>query len=490
VDARRPGGLRSRYTIIREVAAMRRRPWPVLVVLLAAVLLLALPAVASAQSGGADVQEFRAMFRELVEIDTTDSKGDTTRAAQAMATRLRAAGFDAADVQVLGPHPRKGNLVARLRGNGTRPPLLLLAHLDVVEAPRDGWSTDPFTLVEKDGYFYGRGTTDDKAMAAIFVDILVRFKREGFTPTRDLIVALTADEELGSRSPHNGVRWLLANHRSLIDAGLVINEGGGGERRGARHLVNRVQTSEKIPVNFQLEVTNAGGHSSRPRKDNAIYQLAEGLTRLARFEFPARLNDATRLYFERTAALQSGARADDMRAVAKDPPDADALARLAADPYHNALLRTTCVATRLEGGHAGNALPQTARAVVNCRLLPEDSPEEVQRMLAQAVGGAPVSVTMTTKAAPSPASPLDSELMGHVERITADMWPGALVIPVMGTGATDSRWLRAVGIPCYGVSGLFDQTGAHGQDERIGVKDLYAGREFLSRLVRALASGK
>jgi acetylornithine deacetylase/succinyl-diaminopimelate desuccinylase-like protein len=454
-----------------------------------ATLLLVSPLVAGAQSRTADEQAFFEIYRELVEINTTDSVGDNTKAAEAMAARLRAAGFPAADVRVLAPHPKKGNLVARLRGTGSKKPLLLLAHIDVVEARREDWSFDPFTLLEKDGYFYGRGTSDDKAMAAIFVDTFIRLKREGFTPTRDLILALTADEELGSTSKYNGVRWLLANHRPLIEAGMVINEGGGGELRGGRHLVNRLQTSEKVPLSYRLEVTNAGGHSSRPTKDNAIYQLAEGLGRLAKFDFPIRINDATRLYFERTATLHSGRLADDMRAVARPTPDADALARLSADTAYNALLRTTCVATRLEGGHANNALPQMARAVVNCRILPDHPAEDVQRTLAQVVGGAPITVTPMGEPFNSPPSPLDADLLARVERLTTEMWPGTLVIPSMSTGATDSRWLRAAGIPAYGVSGLFQsESRAHGRDERIGVKDLYAGRQFLHRLVKELAS--
>ena len=454
-------------------------------------LLLVSPLAAGAQTRTADEQAFLDIYRELVEINTTDSVGDNTKAAEAMAARLRAAGFAAADVQVLAPHPKKGNLVARLRGSGKGKPLLLLAHIDVVEARREDWSVDPFTLLEKDGYFYGRGTSDDKAMAAIFVDTFIRLKREGFTPIRDLILALTADEELGSSSKYNGVRWLLANHRSLIEAGMVINEGGGGELRGGRHLVNRLQTSEKVPLSYRLEVTNAGGHSSRPTKDNAIYQLAEGLGRLAKFDFPIRMNDATRLYFERTATLHSGRLADDMRAVARPTPDPDALARLAADTVYNALLRTTCVATRLEGGHANNALPQMARAVVNCRILPDQPAEEVQRTLAQVVGGAPITVTPMGEPFNSPPSPLDADLLARVERLTTEMWPGTIVIPSMSTGATDSRWLRAAGIPSYGVSGLFlGESRAHGRDERIGVKDLYAGRQFLHRLIKELATAQ
>jgi acetylornithine deacetylase/succinyl-diaminopimelate desuccinylase-like protein len=465
---------------------MRRRLGGVLI----ALVLVASSPVA-AQTRTADEQAFLDIYRELVEINTTDSVGDNTKAAEAMAARLRAAGFPAADVQVLAPHPRKGNLVARLRGGGGGKPLLLLAHLDVVEARREDWSFDPFTLLEKDGYFYGRGTSDDKAMAAIFVDTLVRLKREGFVPSRDLILALTADEELGSSSKYNGVRWLLANHRSLIEAGLVINEGGGGELRGGRHLVNRLQTSEKVPLSYRLEVTSAGGHSSRPTKDNTIVQLAEGLVRLSKFEFPVRMNDATRLYFARAAALHTGQVADDMRAAAQPTPDPAALARLSADTVYNALLRTTCVPTRLEGGHANNALPQMARAVVNCRILPDHPAAEVQRTLTQVVGGAPISVTPLGEPFSSPSSPLDADLLARVERITSEMWPGAIVIPSMGTGATDSRWLRAAGFPSYGVSGLFlAESRAHGRDERIGVGDLYAGRQFLHRLIRELASSK
>jgi acetylornithine deacetylase/succinyl-diaminopimelate desuccinylase-like protein len=457
--------------------------------MVAALLLLLSPLAAGAQSRTPDEQAFLDIYRELVEINTTDSVGDNTRAAEAMATRLKAAGFPAADVQVLAPHPKKGNLVARLRGSGKAKPLLLLAHLDVVEARREDWSVDPFTLLEKDGYFYGRGTSDDKAMAAIFVDLFIQLKREGFTPARDLILALTADEELGSSSKYNGVRWLLANHRPLIEAGMVINEGGGGELRGGRHLVNRLQTSEKVPLSYRLEVTNAGGHSSRPTKDNAIYQLAEGLTRLSKFDFAVRMNDATRLYFERTASLHTGQVADDMRAVARIPPDAEALARLSRDTVYNALLRTTCVATRLEGGHANNALPQMARAVVNCRILPDHPAEDVQRTLVQVVGGAPITVTPMSEPFNGPSSPLDPHLLARVERITSDMWPGTIVIPSMGTGATDSRWLRAAGIPSYGVSGLFlAESRAHGRDERMGVKDLYAGRQFLHRLIKDLAT--
>jgi acetylornithine deacetylase/succinyl-diaminopimelate desuccinylase-like protein len=451
-----------------------------------------LPTVTSAQAQGAAPGEarFREIYRELVEINTVSTTGDTTKAAEAMAARLRAAGFPAADVQVLAPHPKKGNLVARMRGTGARKPLLLLAHLDVVEARPEDWSVDPFKLLEKDGYFYGRGTIDDKAMAAIFVDLLIRFRESGFTPDRDLIVALTADEELGASSRYNGVRWLLANHRPLIEAEFAINEGGGGELRNGRHVLTRVQTTEKVPLSFRLEVTNPGGHSSRPVKDNAIYRLAAGLGRLAQFDFPASLNETTRLYFERTAALWTGPLAGDMRRVASQAGSAEAAARLSADPSYNALLRTTCVPTRLEGGHANNALPQMARAVVNCRILPQEDPAAVQRKLVEVLADPQITVTPTSEPFPGPPSPLRPDVMREVERITSEMWPGVPVMPTMGTGATDSRFLRHAGMPAYGVSGLFVDAAdnrTHGKDERIGVRDLFAGREFLFRLVKALS---
>jgi acetylornithine deacetylase/succinyl-diaminopimelate desuccinylase-like protein len=469
---------------------MRDRPVVNVMCLVAATVLLVVAGAATAQAP--DVAEFRAIYQELVEINTTDSVGDTMKAAEAMGARLRAAGFPAGDVQVLSSAPRKGNLVARYRGSGGGKPLLLLAHIDVVEARREDWSFDPFKLTEKDGYFYGRGTIDDKAMAAIFVDTFVRLRREGFAPQRDLVLALTTDEELGASSKNNGVRWLLANHRSLIDAEMAINEGGGGELRGDRHVVLRVQTSEKVPMNFRLEVTNKGGHSSRPERDNAIYRLAEGLTRLGKFDFPFALNETTRAFFERSAPLRSGRAADDFRAVAKQPPDPDAVARLSADSGFNALTRTTCVATRLEGGHANNALPQMARAVVNCRILPGERPEDVRATLVRVVADEQIKVTPTSEHIASPPSPLEPRLMAHVQRLTEAKFPGALVIPTMSTGATDGRFLRNAGIPTYGVSGVFSEAGdnrTHGRDERIGIKDLYAGRDFLHALVKALASG-
>src|SRR6266850_3077545 len=433
-------------------------------------------------------QVARAIFRGLIEINTTDSVGNTSEAAQAMAERLKAAGFPESDIQLIGPDPRKGNLVARYRGNNRRKPLLLLAHLDVVEAPREDWSGDPFKLTEKDGYFYGRGTTDDKAMAAVWVTTFIRLRQEDYKPDRDLILALTADEEAGD---HNGVDWLLKNHHDLIDAEFALNEGGESLIKDGKYLLNAVQPSEKVYQSFRLEVRNAGGHSSRPVKDNAIYHLAEGLVRLSRYQFPVRLTEVTAGYFQSMALLETGQLAADMKAVIKNPPDKAAVARLSALPYENALLRSTCVATRLESGHADNALPQTARAVVNCRLLPGDSPVEVRSRLMRILDDSTITVIPIGEANPSDPSPIRPDIISPIEQITSQMWPGVPVIPVMSTGATDGLYLRNAGIPTYGVSGFFEDindTRAHGRDERLGVKQFYQGMEFLYRLVKALSS--
>jgi len=325
-------------------------------------------------------------------------------------------------------------------------------------------------------------------MAAVWVATLIRFQQEGYMPDRDLIIALTADEEAGD---FNGVDWIIKNHRDLIDAEFALNEGGESLIKDGKYLLNAVQPSEKVYQSFRLEVRNAGGHSSRPVKDNAIYHLAEGLTRLSKYQFPARLNEVTLGYFQRMSPLQSGQLGADMKALAKNPSDKNAIARLSTLPYENALLRTTCVATRLEGGHAENALPQTARAVVNCRLLPGDSPVEVRAALIRVLDDPKISVSPIGEANPSEASPLRPDIMGAIEQITNQMWPGIPVIPVMSTGATDGLYLRNAGIPTYGVSGFFedvDDTRAHGRDERLGVRQFYEGREFLYRLVKALSS--
>jgi acetylornithine deacetylase/succinyl-diaminopimelate desuccinylase-like protein len=444
---------------------------------------------AAAQSALTPAQRLaREIFEELIEINTTDSSGDNTRAAEAMAKRLLAAGFAEADVQVLAPAPRKGNLVARLRGaNAGRKPLLLLAHLDVVEARREDWSLDPFTFTEQEGYFYGRGTTDDKPMAAIWIANLIRFKQEGVVPERDIIVALTADEEGGD---HNGVAWLLQNHKPLVDAAYALNEGGGGQIKSGRKLLNAVQASEKVFQSFHVEATNKGGHSSRPEPDNAIYRVAAALTRIAAFTFPTNLNEVTRTYFERMSGIETGPLAQDMKGVAQPRADAAAVTRLSQQAYYNALMRTTCVATLIEGGHAENALPQLARATVNCRILPGEDPAVVLSTLQRVVADDQVKVTPVAAAKPSPPSPLSGEVMGPIERITREMWPGVPVVPVMSTGATDGLYLRQEGIPVYGVSGLFgdiDDNRAHGRDERMAVSSFYEGLDFLYRLMKALA---
>ena len=462
-----------------------------------AALTCVVPAGARAQGTGslnANQQLARDIYKELVEINTTTDAdpGGTTQAAEAMAARLRAAGFSGEDVQVLSSGPRDGNLVARLRGSGAagRKPILLLAHLDVVAARREDWTIDPFTFTEKDGYYYGRGTGDDKAMAAIWIANMIRMKKEGFVPDRDLIVALTADEEGGD---HNGVEWLLANKRDLVDAAYALNEGGGGFLKNGKPFVQNVQAAEKVYYDFTFEVRNKGGHSSRPVKDNAIYHLANALARLEQYEFPVMLNPVTRAYFERLAQAEAGQAAADMRAVAKNPNDAAAVKRLAASPVYNSMLRTTCVATQLTGGHAPNALPQLARANVNCRVLPDHDVKDVHATLVKLAGDTAVHVSPAPEPRGGPASPLSDEVLRPIERLTAEMWPGIPVVPVMSTGATDGRPLRQGGIPTYGVSGLFgdmDDSRAHGRDERVLIKSFYEAHEFLYRLVKELAGRK
>jgi acetylornithine deacetylase/succinyl-diaminopimelate desuccinylase-like protein len=428
----------------------------------------------------------REVFRELIEIDTTHESGSTTDAAEALARRLLTAGFPEDDVRVLGPHPRKGNLVARLRGRGERGPLLLLAHLDVVDARREDWSVEPFVLLERDGHFYGRGTSDDKAMAALWIANLIRFRQEGYAPDRDIVVALTADEEGGEQ---NGAQWLLDHHRARVDAAYGLNEGGYGRIKDGRRISNQVQASEKLCVFFELEAQGRAGHSSLPPPDNAIHRLAEGLSRLARHSFPVTLNETTRAFFARMAELETGQTAADMAAVARTPPDLEAAARLCAVPYFNALLRTTCAATRLEAGQANNVLPQSARAVLDCRMLPGESPDEVQRTLEGLLGDEQLRLRPLILPRRSPPSPLTPEILEPIERITEDLWPGVPVVPVMSVGATDSLRFREAGIPMYGISGLFldvDDVRAHAPDERITVQAFYECQEFLYRLVRAL----
>jgi acetylornithine deacetylase/succinyl-diaminopimelate desuccinylase-like protein len=457
--------------------------------ILASAALLALPA--RADSLTPDQQRAHDIYKELVEIDTTTATGNTKAAAEAMAARLKAAGFSDADVQVFSPAPRKGNLVARLHGSGARKPILLVAHLDVVPALRSDWTVDPFKLTEQDGYFYARGSSDDKYMAASFVANLIRYKNEGYKPDRDIIVALETDEEILDHDAL-GIQWLLKNHRDLIDAEFALNEGGGVGMKDGKAVRNSIQTSEKVSVSFQLEVKNSGGHSSVPRKDNAIYHLADGLSRLARFDFPLHLNDTTRGFFERSAQLESGQMAADMKAVVAEKPDPEALARLGNNAVYNAQLRTTCVATMLQGGHAVNALPQLATAKVNCRVMPGEPIEEIKATLVRVLADDQISVTQQGEAVLSEPSKLSEGIVGAIEKLSHETWPDAIVVPVMSAGATDGSYLRNAGIPTYGHSGMANDINdirAHGKDERVPVKSFYQGNEYLYRLVKMLSGG-
>jgi acetylornithine deacetylase/succinyl-diaminopimelate desuccinylase-like protein len=432
------------------------------------------------------------IYKELVEINSVTQTGDTGRAADAMAARLLTGGFDSADVQVFKPAPRKGNLVVRLHGTGARKPMLLLAHIDVVEARREDWTYDPFKLTEKDGWFYGRGTGDDKFMAAAFVTTLIRYKQEGYKPDRDIILALETDEEILDGNGV-GIQWLLANHRDLIDAEFALNEGGGVGLKRGKPIRNSIQTSEKVSFTYQLAVANKGGHSSVPSPDNAIYHLAEGLARLGKFAFPINLNATTRQSFERAAELETRETAADIRSVLSANPDAAALERLSANPGYNAQLRTTCVATTLEGGHAYNALPQMARATVNCRILPGERVEDVTATLTRVLADEKIALTPIGQPLLSAPSVIDEGILSAIEKTSAEFWPGTPVVPVMSTGATDGAYLRNAGIPTFGHSGLagdVDDVRAHGKDERVAVKSFYEGGEYLYKLVKRLSGGK
>jgi acetylornithine deacetylase/succinyl-diaminopimelate desuccinylase-like protein len=433
----------------------------------------------------------REVYKQLVEINTTQSVGDTYAAAQAMAKRLIDAGFPKADVQAFETAPKRGNLVARLRGTGKRKPLLLVAHIDVVEAKREDWTTDPFKLVEKDGYFYGRGTSDDKFMATAWVVNMMRWKKEGFKPDRDLILVLETDEELGDRNGL-GITWLIKNHRDLIDAEYALNEGGGVSVKEGRPFANGVQTAEKLAQSFWLETRNAGGHSSQPRKDNAIYELVDGLARLEKFEFPVELNDTTRAYFEKIATVETGQLASDMKSLVSPKPDPAAIARLSEKPPYNAQIRTTCVTTRLEGGHADNALPQLARAMVNCRIVPGQTVAEIQKTIERVLADPKIAISVIARDSGSEPSVINKELGGAIEKLTQKFWPGVSAMPTMTAGATDGRFLRAAGIPTFGHSGLaadiFDVR-AHGKDERVSIKAMFEGEQYLYELVKALSGG-
>jgi acetylornithine deacetylase/succinyl-diaminopimelate desuccinylase-like protein len=450
--------------------------------------------VAGAKQAPAGYEAFgREVLAELIGTDTTHSKGSTTVAAEKVAARLVDAGFPRGDVQVVGGAERKGNLVARYRGAGSKRPILFIAHLDVVEARREDWSLDPFVLTEKDGYFYGRGTLDVKGGAATLVAAFARLRREGFVPDRDLILALTADEEGGT---DNGVQWLLANRKDLIDAEYCINvDSGGPELRGGRLTALDVQAAEKVYASFTLTVRNPGGHSSIPTKDNAIYRLAAGLGRLSAFEFPAKTTEITRKYFANMADVAPDRHSADLRALGREPLDDAAARRLsAASPFYNALLRTTCVPTLLEGGHAENALPQTARATVNCRLLPGEDPKAVQSAIERALADPEIAVAPIAAPVLSPPSPLSPEVFGALEATAQGVWGKQVpIVPYMETGATDGLFLRNAGIPVYGVNGIaydVEDVRSHGKDERILVRSFYEGLEFAYRLVAAVSGGR
>ena len=437
-------------------------------------------------------QELRAIYRELVEINTTQSAGSCTTAVTAMAARLKAGGYSDADMQIIVPPggPTKGNLVARLKGSGASKPLLLLAHVDVVEARRADWVRDPFKLIEENGVFYARGASDDKAMAAVFVQNMMRYKRERLAAKRDIILALTCDEEI-IPSQFNGLEYLLKHHRNLIDAELALNEGGGGLLdKSEKPLRHSIQVGERVFQTYQLEVTNPGGHSARAPRDNAIYHLADGLSRLGKFDFPFKLSPTTRLFYERMALVETGQTAADMKAILRDPPDRDALERLyTLSPEHNSTVRTTCVATMVDAGHATNALAQRARATVNCRVLPGESVAAVQETLVRVLADDKIKVTPMGEAVLSPPPPMTPSLMRAVETISADMWPGVPVIPTMSVATTDGRYLNNAGIWTYGVSGMFagaEGSGIHGLDEHLRVKSLYDGQAFLYRLAMVL----
>lgn len=455
---------------------------------LAAVLVL-MPGAVPGQLADAGARRLeREVLAELIEINTSDSAGLTRQASEAMARHLIRAGLPAADVQVLEPVPGQGMLVARYRGDGTGGrPILLMAHIDVVDARSEDWSVDPYRFLERDGYYYGRGTTDNKAGAAMLVANFIRYRQEGFVPTRDLIIVLTSDEETAQQS----IDWVLRERRDLVDAAFALNtDGGGGELQGGTPATFSVQAAEKMYLSFALEVRNKGGHSSLPVPDNAIYRLAEGLTRLRRHTFPVHLTEVSRAYFERSARGQEPAMATAMMALVRtESPRAAAL--LSEVPFYNSVMRTTCVATELLAGHAENALPQLARATVNCRIVPGESADSVEATLRQVVADTAIRFTRLQAPIPSDPSPLSDEIMEPLEALVTEMWPGAAIVPEMSTGATDGLYTRNAGIPTYGVSAIFEEVGdvrAHGRDERIGVQAYHDAARFWYRYVKALAS--
>ncbi len=464
--------------------------------LAAAFLTIALTTGTAAQAEGVrpDQAAFREIYQELVETNTSLSAGNCTEAAQKMAARLRAAGYPDSDLHMFSTpdHPKEGGLVAVLPGTDPKAPaILLLAHIDVVEARREDWERDPFKLVEEGGYFYARGSLDDKSMAATWVDTLIRLRAERTKPRHTVKMALTCGEE--TSGAFNGAEYLVKEKRDLIDAAFALNEGAWGMLDGSgKRVMMGVQAGEKTSQNFRLEVQNPGGHSSRPVKDNAIYRLAGALTRIEHYAFPIKLNDTTRVYFSRMAGIVGGELGAAMTKVVADPNDAAAVAKVTEDPTWNGMLHTTCVATTLDAGHATNALPQRARANVNCRIYPGESVESVRQALEKAAADSAVKVsTLETRGPPSVVPPLTREIMGPIEKVSARIYPGVPVIPLLQPGATDGQFLSTAGIPTYGVNGLFmdpDLGFIHGLNERVRVQSLYDGRDFLYELVKIYAA--
>ncbi len=465
----------------------------------AAALALLLPVVTAASQPAApplraDQAEFRALYQELVETNTTLSSGSCTLAAERMAVRLRAAGMAESQLTLFAvpEHPKDGGLVAVYPGTDKKlKPMLLLAHIDVVEAKREDWTRDPFTLIEENGYFFARGTVDDKAQAAIYTDTLIRMARTGYKPRRTIKLALTCGEE--TSGAFNGAEWLAANRRDLIDATFALNEGGGGRTDGnGKLLVQTIQVGEKAYQDFTLTATNPGGHSSQPVRENAIYAMADAVTKVRDYRFPLQFSEVTRTFFTKAGAMRPAPVGPAMIALAANPADSAAEAIVNADKTLHSLLRTTCVATLIDGGHALNALPQTVTANVNCRMFPGRTVDETQAALAAAIGNPAIRIVqrVTTKPIAKPPA-LDPAIIGPIERLAAKHFPGVPVIPAMSTGATDAVYTGGVGIPTYGVPGPWtdpDGNGTHGLNERIEVRSLYAGRDYLFDLVKLLAS--
>lgn len=461
--------------------------WPLLTAL------LAVPAFAADPPPRPDQLAFREIYKELVETNTTLSEGSCTLAAERMAARLKSAGMADSQLTLFSTpeNPREGGLVAVYPGTSkTARPILLVAHIDVVEARRGDWERDPFVMIEEGGYFYGRGTADDKAQAAVWVDTLIRFQKMGYKPRRTVKLALTCGEE--SNGAFNGVQWLTENRRDLIDAEFALNEGGGGDTDDQGKVVGQsVQVGEKTFANFRLETRNPGGHSSAPVPANAIYQLSHALTRIGAYDFPVEMTDTTRRYFAEAGAARGDKVGQAMMALAKNPADKAAEAIANSNPFLHSNLRTTCVATLLDGGHAPNALPQRAGANINCRIFPGHSIESIRDELARVINDPGVTITQLPPKRPAPpAPPLDPKIIGPMEKLVTKYWPGLRVIPVMANGYTDATFLGAVGIPTYGIPGMWgdaDGNGAHGLNERMGVQSVYVGRDYMFDLVKAYA---